>query len=146
MRRAKAASHRLRRHLCLPGGVSTWRFIATPYEPRHPILHSFDDFVTESGSPSRVEGPRWGAIRKPGQADLGKRPLCPGQRMRCCRKVEKSVQNWGYVSESVSVAIIHGLYSVGMWNSFQSIPAPYSSGAPSSSPFFFAAFVNSPST
>lgn len=102
MRRAKAGSHRLRRHLCLPGGVSPWRFIATPYESRRPILHSFDDFVTESGSSSRVEGPRWGAIRKTGQADLDKRPLCPGQRMRCCRKVERSVQNWGRVRPTPS--------------------------------------------
>jgi len=85
-----------------PGGVSPWRFIAAPYEPHRPILHSFDDFVTESGPPSRVEGPRWGAIRRPGQADLGKRPLCPGQRMRCCRKVEKSVQNWGRVRPTPS--------------------------------------------
>lgn len=45
-----------------------------------------------------------------------------------------------------ALSIIHCLYRVGMWNSFQSMPDPYSSGAPSPRSRLPEADENSPST
>lgn len=45
-----------------------------------------------------------------------------------------------------ALSIIHCLYRVGMWNSFQSMPDPYSSGAPSSRPRLPGGDESSPST
>ncbi len=53
---------------------------------------------------------------------------------------------WGYVSKSVLYGFTHYLYSVGIWNSLQAIPEPYSSGTPSSRPPLLEADANSPST
>ena len=58
----------------------------------------------------------------------------------------RTSSNSGYVSKSVLSRVIHCLYSVGMWNSFQTIPDPYSSGAPSSRLCSFEADANNPST
>ena len=52
----------------------------------------------------------------------------------------------GYRTECVSAPIIHRLYSVGIWNSLQMIPDPYSAGAPSLRSCFLEADAKSPST
>lgn len=46
----------------------------------------------------------------------------------------------------MSVSIVHCLYSVGIWNSLQTIPDPCSSGDPSSHFLSFETLANSPST
>lgn len=52
----------------------------------------------------------------------------------------------GYRTECVSAPIIHCRCSAGMWNSLQTIPEPYSSGALSFRLRLLEADANNPST
>lgn len=56
------------------------------------------------------------------------------------------VEFWGYRTECVSAPIIHCRCSAGMWNSLQTIPEPYSSGALSFRLRLLEADANNPST
>lgn len=55
-------------------------------------------------------------------------------------------QRKGYRTECVSAPIIHCRCSAGMWNSLQTIPEPYSSGALSFRLRLLEADANNPST
>ena len=73
------------------------------------------------------------------EGDVGGRVVSQGSR-------RERVPDAGLRLKKCALSIIHCLYRVGMWNSFQSMPDPYSSGAPSPRSRLPEADENSPST
>lgn len=84
---------------------------------------------------------RRGFVAGAGAAALG--AGMAGTIAGCAPKGEKKP---GYRTECVSAPIIHCRCSAGMWNSLQTIPEPYSSGALSFRLRLLEADANNPST
>lgn len=120
------------------------------------IFYAKRNIIDSIWKEANVEGI---AVTFPDTREIFEGRTVPGMSVNDTVAINNLKHAWQFIFDTIDVpvdlglrlkkcalSIIHCLYRVGMWNSFQSMPDPYSSGAPSSRPRLPGGDESSPST